>query len=158
MLSCRRRLPTSTRRSKASGEDKLERGGELQTCLPTYVVVASRVKTRPTRTQGQGLVGVGVDRAGEPGREATSRTPESKVLLDRPPTQSPPGFRWRAADSGRSVVAQTSHTTPELLGHTCGRETALHQGGGGGGGGVSDSPNQDKTIEISKRSYTTDFR
>ena len=42
-------------------------------------------------------------------------------------------------------------TTTDLLGHTCGRETALYHGGGEGRQEVSDSPNQDKTIEISLR-------
>ena len=68
---------TTTRRSTFASE---------RTTAPAIVSQASE----ETITQGQGLVGVGVDRAGEPGREATSRTPESKVLLDRPPYQPPP--------------------------------------------------------------------
>ena len=52
-------------------------------------------------------------------------------------------------DSLMSVVAHIIHPTPERLGLICGKETALYHGGGEGRQEVSDSPNQDKTVENS---------
>ena len=62
-------------------------------------------------------------------------------------TAAPSNVPW--PDSRRSVVDHIVRTTTDLLGHTCGRETALYHGGGEGRQEVSDSPNQDKTIENS---------
>ena len=121
------------------------------TLVSTHVTVASRVKTRPTRTQGQGLVGVAIKGTA---RGAGSNFQDPLMLLSH--TRHTPPLNRRplsCALAGFLYVCIGPHHPP----HAGTTPSDLWKGdgivprGGWRRGGVSDSPNQDKTIEISGR-------